>query len=267
MAKWRDLLKEDLKKSFGVWERHEAMSVLITLLVTAILSLLATIGIKVALDWNIYSLIGFGVVGWFVLLVFIITPLRMLKDKADNLTRLTTKRLKVTLAPNLEPGDKSQWLRLRVDNPSLTPIEKCYGKLDSYTMLIQHDGQTRPVTDFDSGSSLNNGLPPERHPFPWASTNLPDTLATIAGMGHEFLYVAVLREQSTHFYTPTEMGQQYPKTNIFAEYEAKIDIGSESEAFPPTKVCLRFAMTNRNIEAKELRVITESVPRKAGSQN
>lgn len=259
-ARWNELLKEDFHNSFAVWERHEAMSVIISWLITAPLSYLATVGIiRISNLDNIGWSIAAGVIIWFVLLLLIITPIRMLKARADTLTRLTTKRLVVSLADNYEPRDGYHWLRLRVDNPSSVPIAGCYGKLASYTMLIKVDGVLRKVTDFPDGSgkSLNNGLPPERHPFPWASTNTPDTLKTIAGNDYEYLYIAVMQENSTNLFTPTEMGLGYPKTNIFAEYEVIIDIGSEVEQFSPTKVCLNYAMTQHTICAKRLEILTD----------
>jgi len=261
MVRWRDLFKEDLKKSFGVWERHEAMSVLITLVVTAIISLFTTIGIKVASDLNIHGLIGLGIVIWFVLLVFIITPLRMLKDKADKLTQLTTKRLNISLAPNYEPGDGSHWLRLRVDNLSSLPVAGCYGKACSYTMLIQG----KRLNELEKNSGLNQGLPPERHPFPWSPVDLPETITTIAGRGHEYLYIAVI--QTSHWFTPTDMGRKYPKRPLDAEYEVILEVGSEQVAFAPTRVLLVFKVdiNGQYLEAKEISTLLNSDME--GSQN
>lgn len=160
-------------------------------------------------------------------------------------------RLIVTLAPNLEPGDKKHWLRLRVENPSRTPIAGCYGKVNSYTMLIQG----KRVTETPAGQSLNDGLPPERHSFVWSSVDLPETTITIPGQGHEFLYIAVMQNQM--FYTPTDMGLKYPKPLLSVEFEVVIDIGSEVMAFPPTRVSLVFEteMNGYWIKAKQLFIV------------
>ena len=208
--------------------------------------------------WFLLMLSPFLVMGLFV------APYKLWKKDHDELESMKEKRLLVSLAPNYEPRDGSHWLRLRVDNLSGEPIPSCYGKLDSYNMLIK-DKRVTEIGEFATG--LNSGLPPERHPFPWAPTTTPDSLIAIAGKGHEYLYIVVVQEQGTNFFTPTEMGLLYPKTKIHAEYEVIIDIGSETETFSPTKVCLHYAMTDRTIEAKKLEVINVSVLHREGSQN
>ncbi len=223
-------------------------------MITSVLSFLVSIGGVIGAfltkEWWIFLV----PLGMFILFI---APYKLWKAQHDELTKMKEKRLVVSLSDNYRPRDGSDWLRLRVDNPSGVSIKGCYGKLSYYTMLVSVEGISKKATDISTGASLNDGLPPARHPFPWASTTTPPILKPIGSKDHEFLYIAVVPKQGTNFFTPTESGLGYPKTNIFAEYEAQIDIGSESEEFSPTRVVFRFAMTQHSIEAKELEIVNE----------
>ena len=243
MAEYFKFYWRCFKWAYWRWERMEAMTTTALSYVFALVCAVIT-GITQNL-WFLFMLSPFLVMGLFV------APYKLWKADHDELERMKEKRLLVSLVPNYEPGDGSHWLRLRVDNLSALPIPNCFGKLDSYTMLIKG----KRATEIPGGAKLNDGLPPDRHSFPWGSTNTPDSLKTIEGNGHEYLYIAVVQDQGQNFFTPTEMGLRYPKTKIHAEYEVIIDIGSEKEAFTPSKVRLCYEMGNRELNAKSLELL------------
>lgn len=94
MVRYRNYFAENIRRSFGAWERHEAMSTLITLVITALIGL--AISTAAAETWRLgdamQTAIGFTV--WFVILFALVTPFRMWKVKVERVEELETKQRK-----------------------------------------------------------------------------------------------------------------------------------------------------------------------------
>lgn len=226
------------------------------LIISAILASLSAVGIyKIFTEFNLVSYIGFGLLAWFIWLLLVVTPMRMWKENTDIISRLTTRRLIVESAEIYDDGMGCHWLRLRVENPTALPIKDCYGKLIDRRLI------TFPVTggmgerlrqlvspEVGRRSMENQVLPPEGHRFPWSLTQLPETTTTISGFGgQEFLYVVTKRGNVGSFGFPTDMGIKYDNWSI-GEFLLVVEIGSESEAFQPTKARVVFRAGGGDIE-------------------
>ena len=77
--------KENLYKSFVLWERHEAMSALIVALAIGLLALATGFSITALSSIAVGASFFIGLGGWFALMVLVITPMRMWKEKKDKL--------------------------------------------------------------------------------------------------------------------------------------------------------------------------------------
>jgi len=188
---------------------------------------------------NAEGYIGIGVVLWFLLLVFVVTPARMATEKV----KLTTKRLRVVRAENYEPGKGPSWLRLVIENPTGVPIKECYGKLCERKMiatdLMRVDGELVRLSISDEAggkSSENMELPPEGQKFPWSPESGGDRLITISGFNsREYLYFAAKLKNSGAFGFPSYGDVKW--TNFaLGDFELEIEVGSECEDFKPAKI-------------------------------
>lgn len=98
-------------------------------------------------------------------------------------------------------------------------------------------------------------LPPEGHRFPWSLTDHSLTTISISGGGgSEYLYLVVKRKQANCICFPNSGGNEY-KNHRLAEFEMMFEIGSETETFTTTKVCVVFKVAFNNIELVKWNVI------------
>jgi len=228
------------------------MSVIVSLVIAAVLATIPTLAMRFYTHgFFAEQSIAIGLILWFLFLVFVVTPIRMGVEKVQ----LTTKRLTAQGAELYDDGRGCQWLRLRVENPTALPIPNCYGKLLDRRLVrsqpIQVDGKLTEIEispEVGRRSSENMELPPEGHRFPWEPTQLPETTATVSGFGgKEFLYVVAKRENIGSIGFPTDMGIEYHNWSL-GDFELKLEIGSDSEPFRPTKLRVVFKATGGDIE-------------------
>jgi len=189
-----------------------------------------------------------------VLLVIPALPvIRKLKSK---------QRLVVSMAGIYEVGDSSHWLRIKVENPTASPIQNCYGKLLDRkmvaSMLTKVNGVfIRPELSTEGGrlSSEHMQLPPEGHRFPWSPTDRSLTTISISGNGgFEFLYLVTKRKLAGCFWFPASAGNEQENWSL-GDFELQLEIGSESETFRPTKVRVVFRATGGDIELVSLNTL------------
>lgn len=168
-------------------------------------------------------------------------------------------RLVVSIAEIYEVGDSSHWLRIKVENPTASPIQNCYGKLIDRkmvaSMLTKVNGVfIRPELSTEGGrlSSEHMQLPPEGHRFPWSPTDRSLTTISISGNGgFEFLYLVTKRKQAGCFWFPASAGNEQENWSL-GDFELQLEIGAESETFRPTKVRVVFRAAGGDIELVSL---------------
>ena len=207
--------------------------------------------------------IGIGLLMWFFSLILVVTPIRMAMENV----RMTAKRLSVIGSENYDCERGYNWLRLRVENPTVAAIPNCYGKLCERkavaSELIKVDGvlDRHPIPPEIGGqSSENMQLPPEGHKFPWAPIRrgqriIADTKITIPGFhSQEFLYFAVKPKKGQFFGFPTDKGMGYINYSL-GDFEVAIEVGSTSEAFKPTRVCVRFRAEGVDLEVVSMEYV------------
>ena len=175
------------------------------------------------------------------------------------------KRLVISDAEIYKTGNitDTQWLRLRIENPSIIQIPHCYGKLlkrrlVSIPSLVDgHPAQLGVSIEHGQTSAQNRELPPEGHRFPWSPVSLPETEVVISGYGgYEYLYLIAKHNNIGCFYVATDMGLKYDNWSV-GNFEFEIEVGSisEYEAFKPSKACITFKATGGQIEFVTLKVL------------
>jgi len=131
-------MPENLRRSFGLWERHEAMSVLLGLLISALLAALSALGIYKAISgFTFLSYLGLGLLSWFLWLVLVITPVKMWRserERADNLEESKKPCLEIgSIFVQSGKNDPSlEWV-LEVRNKGTEVAEDCYALLEQIT--------------------------------------------------------------------------------------------------------------------------------------
>jgi hypothetical protein len=233
-------LKENMIRSFRLWERAAAVTALIIGGVAAIFTLVIRSQLP---GFTAEQYVGIGLALWFVFLVVVVTPTRMAIEKV----KLAEKKLIVVGSETYDCGRGYNWLRLKVENPSGAPIPNCYGKLCARKMVatsltrVDDESVRLSISPESGGKSLAQmELPPEGHKFPWSPEQLPDTTITIPGFGSpEYLYYVVKHKGGSAFGFPSGMGIKYNNFSL-GDFELEIEVGSESEVFKPARVCIVF---------------------------
>lgn len=165
------------------------------------------------------------------------------------------QRLVVSTAEIYEVGDSSHWLRIKVENPTASPIQNCYGKLLDRkmvaSMLTKVNGVfIRPELSTEGGrlSSEHMQLPPEGHRFPWSPTDRSLATINISGNGgFEFLYLVRKKKQVGCFWFPANADNDQENWSL-GDFELQLEIGAESETFRPTKVRVTFRAAGGDLE-------------------
>jgi len=216
------------------------MSHFIYYLIAAGLAAIPTLAMRFSpLRLSVEQSVAIGLVLWFLMLIFIVTPVRMAIDKV----KITSKRLKVAEVENYEPGKGLNWLRLVIENPTGVPIKNCYGKLCERKMIatnltrIDEELVRLSISPENGGKSLENmELPPEGQKFPWSPESGGNRIITISGFNsREYLYFAAKLKNSSAFGFPSYSDVEW-RNFALGDFELEIEVGSESEDFKPTKV-------------------------------
>jgi hypothetical protein len=167
----------------------------------------------------------------FIMIVFI-APYKMWKPINDRLTRITKKRLEISLAEtdirkgrdNLKGDWVQEWYRVKVHNPTALPISGCYGRLIGSESLLPYDN-----------------LPPPGIMFPWSSYGGRNKVTTIANQDADFLDIAVFDGSRVRIVVLDDLSGkrdlgQFPL--LIDRYKLIIQIGSQVDEFPPERVIM-----------------------------
>ena len=191
------------------------------------LGLLGIGGIALA-TWQNQIIVLIAVVPVGVMLLFV-APYKLWKEKANMVRELTTKRLEVDIDERTEETDTTSWWHLIVRNPSSIPIESCYGQIVSF-------------------EPNNNNKPYLGVKLPWTSWLTREmeryTIPANANGILDFV-VAVPRFFSVVTLSPQEGKRTFFNYEPPGTYEVGIQIGSEKEAFPPTKIKFKIVYSGQ----------------------
>ena len=177
-----------------------------------------------------------------IFVFLLIAPYKLWKKKADMVTKLTTKRLEVDIEERPEETDTTSWWHLIVRNPSSAPIESCYGQLLSF----EPNESNKPYQGLRLPWSSWVTKEMERFTIP---ANASGTLDFVAAVPRYFSVVALSVQEGRR----TFFNYEPPGT-----YKVHIQIGSEKEAFSPTKLKIKIVylgerkLTIEKIEDNEL---------------
>lgn len=202
----------------------------------------------------------------FVLLAVAVAPYLRFKTVSTQLEQLTTPRLVVREADpytlSNDPTGSSPiqtWLRLKVINPTGLPIQRVYGNILEFVSLVHgDDGEYVTLREIGLPSEaalMDEPLPPEGHGLPWGTEEeAPPMLIDLPGHDSaRYLYVVMMRARhDIRFHTCSAREPSFPTVGVGA-YRVRIEVGSLTEAFPPTRVAMVF-VKNANITQESLEV-------------
>jgi hypothetical protein len=217
-----------IKWAYWRWEGREPIMMSI---ISYLVSIGGGIGAAFAKLWWI-SLIPLGI------LILFVAPYKVWRKLSDEFEKITKKRLEISLTtPVLRQykddikGEWSQeWYKLQVHNPTALPITDCYGKLVRFTSKL-------PWPD-----SPYMNMPTPGIMFPWSSYSARGKLATIGSHDFDSLDVLVFDGEILSVVVLDDASGKRDLTqfNLLPdEYELVIQLGSQSEAFPPSDVILK----------------------------
>jgi len=258
---WRwQYWKENVSRTFHLWEKHEAVSVLAGMVIAAIPS--AGFGYLASVVAGYGLVVAFSC--WFGFLLLVITPMKMWKERTDNISELTGKRLMPTDA-EVYHDDKRHWIRLRVENQAAIPIRGCYGKLlerrnVSFPCVENGIPIQAPISrEIGKRSMENQQLPPEGHRFTWSIGDDRRETTTVPGHSSpEYLYVVTKDKEHSDFAFCAHSGAKYENWGM-GDFELELEIGSEIEAFKPTRARLVFRAVGPHLEFVSLDVHQDEV--------
>lgn len=237
---WIDYWKENLHRSLALWERHQVVSILVGMLVGAIPAVIS--------GW-LTDNIGIGLLVWFGCLVFLITPMRIWKEQTDRLKVLTKKRLILSVVERDREvdGRGNVWWHIKVENPSSEGIKNCYGKLESFIA----ESTDTPRANLPFGVR-----------FPWTSRGGANRQAVAIGANSSDYLDIVMTKPDTpdYFFTPTLAANGWSRNLEFplgkGVYMVGLAVGSDTEAFPPTKARFKVIFEGYDkLEIQEFSII------------
>jgi hypothetical protein len=213
---WWDCIK------WAFWRWESAYRMLTTFVI--FLGLLGVGGIAFA-TWANQIMALIAVVPIVITLVFI-APYKLWKEKADVVKRMTTKRLKVEVEkkPEPEPAENKNWWHLIVRNTSKKSIKGCYGQVVSFEPNLGN----RSYRGLRLPWSLWVTRERERYTIPGnTSGNLDFVVAS-----PDYFSVIALSEEAGK--------AKFPYLEGHGTYKVEIQVGSEQEDFPATKIKVRI---------------------------
>jgi len=166
---------------------------------------------------------------------------------------LTSKRLVANKVEDYDDNKGWNWLRLEVENPTAVSIQKCYGKLRARRMITVNPIQPEIPIAYGQHCRKYPQLPPEGTRFTW----LPEPsepLMTISGNSSEYLYFVAKKADKGAFNFQSETGPSYDNFSL-GDFELKLEVGSESESFSPTRVKIIFRAGGGNLEVINMEVL------------
>jgi hypothetical protein len=177
----------------------------------------------------LFTASGLVLAGWAALVLIVIAPYRLWKEKSDRVRVLTTPKLSVSPAEQVVLGDQVS-IRFLVSSERAIPTSRCYGKLHNY----------RAIT-----ATQENQLPHNGWPLYWDwRTHRAATYATIGPMSGELLSFGILFLEKDpprfhHMLAETVDGRRnVPDPNIWLTpgvFEFELEVGAQEEEFPPTR--------------------------------
>ena len=236
MRWWFSYWHENLRRSLGLWEEEKATTAFIAALVFGLLGAAIGYGTYALAAGSVGVSVLVGLVSWFGLLVLIVTPMRMWRERVAHLASLTTPRLVVSLEPSMQhigSGVFSQWVN--VVNPTGQTIHRCYGKIRSFERIYPSHSSAR--------------LPREGHELPWAHQSGGGRFATdISGFdGIAHLDIAMVKGGADEFLRiPAKSVADRDTTDYDAyvclpgAYDLVIEVGSTVESFKSSAIRLRI---------------------------
>ena len=123
-----------------------------------------------------------------------------------------------------------EWYKLQVHNPNALPISDCYGRLIKFTPKV-------PWPD-----SPNINMPTPGIMFPWSSFSAGGKLATLGSHDFDSLDILVFDGKILSVVVLDDAAGKRDLTqfNLLPdEYELVIQVGSQSEALPPSDIILK----------------------------
>lgn len=203
---------------------------------------LALVGLGLQMSGVLIPLLGYSLMGLGVI-IMLIMPVLSIVEKF----RSSRLDLVISMPEIYEVGDGSHWLRMRVENPTASPVQNCYGKLLDRKQvagaLMKVDGElVRPALSAESGrqSMEHMEFPPEGHRFPWSPVDRQLTTISISGNGgFEYLYIVTKRKTIGCFWFPTSAGNEYENWSL-GDFGLELEIGSESKTLKPRRVRVVF---------------------------
>lgn len=132
-------IREDLRRSFGLWKRSEAATASIILIISAILGGASAFGASTAVA-SVQNTIYIGLAVGFGFLLLIVTPARMWKDSQNTIERMEgerASRLSVELVKEEEGGipGSSGW-GLIVRNCGTIKADGCSARIEEFAFQI-----------------------------------------------------------------------------------------------------------------------------------
>lgn len=211
-----------IKWAYWRWEGREPI---ITSICSYTITVGGIVGAFIAKSWWLI------LIPLFIMTIFI-APYKIWRSINDKLTRITKKRLEISLAEtdirkgrdNLKGDWVQEWYRVKVHNPTALPISGCYGRLIGFESLLPYDN-----------------LPPLGIMFPWSSYGGRNKVTTIASQDSDFLDIAVFDGSRVRIVVLDEPSGkrdlgQFPL--LIDRYKLVIQIGSQVEEFPPERVII-----------------------------
>lgn len=151
--RFKSYVKENLRRSFGAWEKGESMRTLFFLLLAMVLAIFSATGaaaLRIANQWESITGIGLGVA--FIAQTLFITPYRMWSIEREKLEKFESEAKpkirigepEVLTSPKGSNQPARRLFRIAIENLSTATIRNCrVREYDFVNLHGQHSGQQR----------------------------------------------------------------------------------------------------------------------------
>jgi len=208
-----------LKAGFERWDRGEFIVTLILAFIPVIAAILFGLRLEfTSAQWLLWVVLA------LVFDVLVIIPFKI----GIRYIHITTTKLIVELESKPQNVSSQTWWHLIVRNSSNVPIQNCYGQVVSFVPNISNN----PYEGMNLAWSTYGSTNTKMVPIPGKSAKLLDVVMT----DRNNIYMVGLSPQSAI------RGTYFPEPP--GTYEAKIQVGSESESFEPTIIKIKMILDN-----------------------